>query len=99
MPSRHGIDATHLDAHMGTAQMPEFTAIFRRLGHDYRLPVLLVKDLTRYNPASYAGPLDYARYDARSPRRARPGAGVRDRPRDPLGAEDRRRDRVSRDLR
>ena len=59
-----GIDATHLDAHIGTAQMPEFTAIFRRLGHDYRLPVLLVKDLTRYNPASYAGPIDPAPYDA-----------------------------------
>jgi predicted glycoside hydrolase/deacetylase ChbG (UPF0249 family) len=59
-----GIDATHLDAHMGTAQMPEFTAILRRLGRDYRLPVLLVKDLTAYNPASYAGPIDPARYDA-----------------------------------
>jgi predicted glycoside hydrolase/deacetylase ChbG (UPF0249 family) len=59
-----GIDATHLDAHMGTAQMPEFTAVLRRLGRDYRLPVLLVKDLTRYNPASYAGPVDPTRYDA-----------------------------------
>jgi chitin disaccharide deacetylase len=59
-----GIDVTHLDAHMGTAQMPEFTAILRRLGRDYRLPVLLVKDLSRYNPASYAGPLDPAPYDA-----------------------------------
>jgi len=59
-----GIDATHLDAHMGTAQMPEFVEILRRLGREYRLPVLLVKDLTRYNPASYAGPLDPARYDA-----------------------------------
>jgi len=59
-----GVDATHLDAHMGTAQMPEFTAILRCLGRDYRLPVLLVKDLSRYNPASYAGPLDTAVYDA-----------------------------------
>ena len=58
-----GIEPTHLDAHMGTAQMPEFVSIFRRLGHDYRLPVLLVKSLDRYNPASYAGPLDTARYD------------------------------------
>jgi hypothetical protein len=49
---------------MGTAQMPEFTAILRRLGQDYRLPVLLVQDLSRYNPASYAGPLDTAPYDA-----------------------------------
>jgi predicted glycoside hydrolase/deacetylase ChbG (UPF0249 family) len=59
-----GIDITHLDAHMGTAQMPEFTAIYRRLGHDYRLPVLLVKDLKGYNPASYAGDIDIARYGA-----------------------------------
>jgi predicted glycoside hydrolase/deacetylase ChbG (UPF0249 family) len=59
-----GIDATHLDAHMGTAQMPEFVKIFRQLGRDYRLPVLLVKDLRRYNPASYAGPVNPERYDA-----------------------------------
>lgn len=59
-----GIDVTHFDAHMGTAQMPEFVKIFRRLGREYRVPVLLVKDLSLYNPASYAGPLDTARYDA-----------------------------------
>lgn len=59
-----GIDPTHFDAHMGTAQMPEFVAIFRKLGQDYRVPVLLVKDLSGYNPASYAGPLDPAGYDA-----------------------------------
>lgn len=59
-----GIDITHFDCHMGTAQMPEFTAILRRLGEEYRQPVLLVKDLSTYNPASYAGPLDPAPYDA-----------------------------------
>lgn len=59
-----GIDITHLDAHMGTAQMPEFTEIYRRLGQDYKLPVLLVKDLAVYNPASYAGDIDIPRYDA-----------------------------------
>lgn len=59
-----GIKPTHLDAHMGTAQMPEFVGIFRKLGRDYKLPVLLVKDLGKYNPASYAGELDVARYDA-----------------------------------
>ena len=59
-----GIDVTHLDAHMGTAQMPEFVRITRRLGQEYRLPVLLVKSLTGYNPASYAGPIDSAGYDA-----------------------------------
>ena len=59
-----GIVPTHLDAHMGTAQMPEFTAIYRRLGQRYRLPVLLPASLADYNPASYAGTLDHARYDA-----------------------------------
>lgn len=59
-----GIDITHFDAHMGTAQMPEFTAIARKLAAEYRVPMLLVKDLTRYNPASYAGTLDPAPYDA-----------------------------------
>ena len=59
-----GIDPTHFDAHMGTAQMPEFVAISRRLAQEYRVPMLLVKDLSRYNPASYAGPLDPAGYDA-----------------------------------
>lgn len=59
-----GIDVTHFDAHMGTAQTPEYVAIYRRLGHEYRVPVLLVKDLSRYNPTSYAGPLDAADYDA-----------------------------------
>jgi predicted glycoside hydrolase/deacetylase ChbG (UPF0249 family) len=59
-----GLDITHFDAHMGTAQMPEFVEIFCKLGREYKVPVLLVKDLSRYNPASYAGPLDPARYDA-----------------------------------
>ena len=49
---------------MGTAQMPEFVEILRRLGREHGLPVLLVKDLSRYNPATYAGPLDTTGYDA-----------------------------------
>jgi predicted glycoside hydrolase/deacetylase ChbG (UPF0249 family) len=59
-----GIDVTHFDAHMGTAQTPEFIKIYRRLGREYRVPVLLVRDLSRYNPTSYAGPLNRADYDA-----------------------------------
>jgi predicted glycoside hydrolase/deacetylase ChbG (UPF0249 family) len=59
-----GIDPTHFDAHMGTAQMPEFVAISRKLAAEHRVPMLLVKDYSRYNPASYAGPLDPAGYDA-----------------------------------
>ena len=59
-----GIEPTHLDAHMGTAQMPEFVGIFRRLGQELGVPALLVRSLEGYNPASYAGPLDPAGYDA-----------------------------------
>ena len=95
-----GIDVTHLDCHMGTAQMPEFTAILRRLGHDYRLPVLLVKDLSALQSRELcrpARPRALRRRGRRGPRRRR--AGLRDRPRDPLGPQDRRRDRLSRDLR
>ena len=50
-----GIDVTHLDAHMGAVMMPEFVEIYYRLGKDYNLPILLVKDLGRFNPMSYAG--------------------------------------------
>jgi predicted glycoside hydrolase/deacetylase ChbG (UPF0249 family) len=59
-----GIDITHFDAHMGTAQMPEFVAIARKLAAEHRVPMLLVRDYSRYNPASYAGPIDPAGYDA-----------------------------------
>lgn len=58
-----GIAPTHFDAHMGTAQMPEFTSIYRRLGNEFGVPVMLVKDLHAYNPASYAGPVDHAAYE------------------------------------
>ncbi|MBV8564306.1 MAG: polysaccharide deacetylase family protein [Methylobacteriaceae bacterium] len=59
-----GVDVTHLDAHMGTALCPEFVEIYFRLGRDYRLPILLVRDYNTYNPRSYSGPLSNDRYDA-----------------------------------
>jgi predicted glycoside hydrolase/deacetylase ChbG (UPF0249 family) len=59
-----GIDVTHLDAHMGTALCPEFVEIYVRLGRDYKLPLLLVKDYNTYNPRSYSGPLTTDRYEA-----------------------------------
>ena len=59
-----GIDVTHLDDHMGVVLMPEFIDIYRRLGRDYRLPILLVKDFSRFHPASYSGPFETAHYDA-----------------------------------
>jgi chitin disaccharide deacetylase len=58
-----GIDVTHLDGHMGAVMMPEFVNTYYRLGRDYNLPILLVKDLQRFNPMSYAGPASMANYD------------------------------------
>lgn len=58
-----GVDATHLDAHMGAAMMPEFVDIYFRLGREYHLPILLVKDLERFNPMTYAGPVLTDAYD------------------------------------
>jgi len=59
-----GLDATHLDAHMGTALCPEFVDIYLRLGLEYRLPILLLRDYNTYNPRSYSGPMSNERYDA-----------------------------------
>ena len=59
-----GLDVTHLDAHMGTAMCPEFVDIYVRLGLDYELPVLMVKDYSTFNPRSYSGPMSNDRYDA-----------------------------------
>ena len=38
-----GIDATHLDCHMGTAMAPEFVDIYLRLGEELDLPVLYTR--------------------------------------------------------
>jgi len=59
-----GLDVTHLDAHMGTVMCPEFVDIYLRLGIQYRLPLLLVKDYNTFNPRSYSGPMSNERYDA-----------------------------------
>lgn len=58
-----GLNVTHLDGHMGAAMMPEFVEIYYRLGRDYNLPILLVRDLERFNPMSYAGPASTENYD------------------------------------
>jgi predicted glycoside hydrolase/deacetylase ChbG (UPF0249 family) len=59
-----GLDVTHLDAHMGTIMCPEFVDIYLRLGLEFRLPLLLVKDYNTFNPRSYSGPMSNARYEA-----------------------------------
>ena len=53
-----GIDATHLDAHMGAALIPELLAGTLKLGREYRLPVVLPRDLYSYIGALKMGAID-----------------------------------------
>ena len=57
-----GIDATHLDTHMGAALVPELLAIYLRLGVDYRLPVLLPRQLGSYFNVLNMGAIDAEPY-------------------------------------
>jgi predicted glycoside hydrolase/deacetylase ChbG (UPF0249 family) len=43
-----GIDVTHLDTHMGAALVPELVDIYVRLGLEYRLPILLPREIDSY---------------------------------------------------
>lgn len=73
-----GADVTHLDAHMGTALCPEFVDIYVRLGLDYKLPILLVKDYDTFNPRSYSGPMSNDNYYAALARAKASGFAVFD---------------------
>lgn len=58
-----GIDVTHLDSHMGTVMMPEFVDIYLRLGTDYRLPVVLPRNVVTWAPAGTHDAAAVARYE------------------------------------
>lgn len=45
-----GVDVTHLDAHCGAAMSREFLPIYRRLGADYDLPVVMMRRFEGGNP-------------------------------------------------
>src|SRR5919109_3379320 len=60
-----GINATHLDCHMGTALAAEFADIYLRLGRDYRLPVLFPRHWDNYGGGLKLGDVDPARHAAR----------------------------------
>ena len=47
---RAGVEPTHIDGHMGAAIAPEFCEIFVRLGHEYRLPILITPTVADYAP-------------------------------------------------
>jgi chitin disaccharide deacetylase len=53
-----GIDATHLDAHMGAALIPELLPVTLKLGREYRLPVVLPRDLYSYIGVLKLGAID-----------------------------------------
>jgi predicted glycoside hydrolase/deacetylase ChbG (UPF0249 family) len=60
-----GIDVTHLDAHMGTCWQPEFVDIYLRLGADYRLPIVLSRDVGAMAPAGMSYTAAFAALAAR----------------------------------
>ena len=43
-----GIDITHIDTHMGAALLPQLVEIYLRLGSEYRLPVLIPRNIGDY---------------------------------------------------
>jgi predicted glycoside hydrolase/deacetylase ChbG (UPF0249 family) len=51
-----GIDVTHLDAHCGAVMSREFLPIYRRLGQDYDLPIVLMRDFAGGNPRPAGAP-------------------------------------------
>ena len=57
-----GIDATHLDTHMGAALVPELLQVYLKLGREYRLPVLLPRDLDAYLRVLRLGHVDPGPY-------------------------------------
>lgn len=57
-----GIDATHLDTHMGAAAVPELVEIYLRLGREYRLPVLLPREIGSYLDVLSIGEADRTLY-------------------------------------
>jgi predicted glycoside hydrolase/deacetylase ChbG (UPF0249 family) len=71
-----GIDVTHLDCHMGTAMMPEFVAIYERLGAEFGLPLLLMKDYSTFSVMDYVGPVTHDEYNQARDRAAARGNPV-----------------------
>ncbi len=61
---RAGIDITHLDSHMGTVWHPEMLALFTQLGEDYRLPVIITRDMVRMGADAAQLPAALARLEA-----------------------------------
>lgn len=59
-----GIDVTHLDCHMGAAMMPEFVDIYERIGEEFKLPLLLMRDYASFSVMDYVGPVTAQAFEA-----------------------------------
>ena len=57
-----GLDVTHLDTHMGVAAIPALLPEYVRLGFEYRLPILLFRQLDHVMRAIGYLPADEAAY-------------------------------------
>jgi hypothetical protein len=60
-----GIDVTHLDAHMGSAVLPELVDVYIALGREYRLPVFLARELDSYTGVLKMGEIPPGLYEDR----------------------------------
>ncbi len=58
-----GVDVTHLDCHMGAAAVPELVDVYVRLARDYRLPILLPRELDSYTGVLRLGDLPPGTYE------------------------------------
>jgi hypothetical protein len=58
-----GIDVTHLDTHMGAAVVPELVDLYVRLGREYRLPVVLPRELDSYTGVLRMGEIPAGLYE------------------------------------
>ena len=58
-----GIDVTHLDTHMGAAVVPELVQLYVRLGREYRLPILLPRELDSYTGVLRMGEVSAGLYE------------------------------------
>jgi len=73
-----GIDVTHIDSHVGMAAVPELIDVYVRLGLEFKLPVLLIRDHERYSQEPYLGRIDPARYHESLERLEREGFPIVD---------------------
>jgi hypothetical protein len=60
-----GIDVTHIDTHMGAAVLPEVVDVYLKLGREYRLPVLLPRELDSYTGVLKMGETPAGIYEKR----------------------------------